>query len=258
MKHQLRNTFVVCVAIAMLAQVACSDDPVRATPPTADTGTDTVTQQDTSTTPDTVQDTATEPDAPDETDTPLSTDIAQSDVVEGDVEPGDTSEPEDAGDTSEPGDDASEDASEDVGDPGLVGDTCADAFNVTAGGTWANQTTTGYTDSYSAKAQGNSGCPVALVSGPDRVYSVSPAVATSYQVTVVPTGTYDPLLYVRLDCAANACIAGTKFNGPGQQEQVSFSVAAGQTAFIIVDGDGLTIGGQTHGDFTLTVTATLL
>lgn len=129
------------------------------------------------------------------------------------------------------------------------GDTCAMATDVTAGGTFANQTTVGAADDYGPPLGG--GCPSGgAASGNDVVYSVAPSTTTTYEVTVVPDGAgFDPMLYAVSACDfSNGCIAGTVLNGAGQQEQITFSAPGGQTTYIVVDGEVVSSGG-----FTLTV-----
>jgi hypothetical protein len=115
------------------------------------------------------------------------------------------------------------------------GETCATAIDVTAGGTFTD-TTVGAGDDYSAAG---AGCPTGgLASGPDRAYFVRPSAPTSYRVTVMPTSaTFDPMLVAVTDCAAPGCVAGTRLNGPGVMEQITFDVAADQTVFVVVDGE---------------------
>jgi hypothetical protein len=72
---------------------------------------------------------------------------------------------------------------------------------------------------------------------------------TAYTIVVTPlNGTYDPMLYVQTTCGANACLAATILNGPGQPESLNVTVPGGTTAYIIVDGENVT-----RGPFTLTV-----
>ena len=117
------------------------------------------------------------------------------------------------------------------------GDTCATAPDVTAGGVFIGTTDlTGIVDDYGPSV---GTCPAGgSASGRDVAYALSPIVRTSYTVTVTPlNGTFDPLLYAQLACGTNTCLAGTTLNGPGQPESITFSVPAGQTAFVIVDGE---------------------
>ncbi|MDP3151350.1 MAG: hypothetical protein Q8N23_01685 [Archangium sp.] len=119
------------------------------------------------------------------------------------------------------------------------GNTCATAPDVTAGGVFTGTTDAadaGITDDYGPSV---GSCPSGgAASGRDVAYAITAAVTTSYTVTVTPlTGSFDPLLYAQLSCGTNACIAGTTLNGPGQAETITFSAPAGQTVYVIVDGE---------------------
>jgi hypothetical protein len=128
------------------------------------------------------------------------------------------------------------------------GDTCDVAVDVTAGGVFESQTTTGFNDDYSSDPTADN-CPSGTASGPDVVYSVSPSSQTTYRFTVEPGGsTFDPFIYLRADCAQQACLAGTVLNGPGASESVEYTARAGETVFVIVDGELFS-----DGDFKLTV-----
>lgn len=129
------------------------------------------------------------------------------------------------------------------------GDTCAMAPDVTAGGSFTGTTDgAGIADDYGPSA--GSGCPSGgNASGRDVAYRLSPSVTTNYSVTVTPSNsTFDPMLYVQETCGAAACVTGTVLNGPGQPESLSFTVQAGATVFLIVDGELVT-----KGPFSLTV-----
>lgn len=155
----------------------------------------------------------------------------------------------DAGSQDASTDAGSQDAGEhDAGDGLTGGETCALAFDVTAGGTFVG-TTEGADDDYSPSG---SGCPFARFSGGDVTYFVRPTAPTTYRVTVVPTNaTYDPLLYAVTTCGGSGCVAGTVFNGPGVMEQITFDVDADETVFIVVDGE--LSAGSAEGPFELTV-----
>lgn len=118
---------------------------------------------------------------------------------------------------------------------------------MSAGGTWADQSTVGANDDYDS-GLGEPGCPSGSASGNDRVYVATPATTTEYKVTVEPDASFDPFIYVRASCSDQACMAGTVFNGPGQPETVTFELQANETGHIIVDGE---LGDS--GDYTLTV-----
>ncbi len=133
--------------------------------------------------------------------------------------------------------------------PPASGETCGDAIEVTAGGTWTGQTTIGTTDNYDPKK--GSGCPFISGSSGDRVYVVTPSVNTKYKFTVTPEGNFNPIIFSRTDCAATACVAGTRLEGAGMPEVVTFNALAGQSIFTIVDGDFT--AGSVRGNFKLTV-----
>lgn len=139
----------------------------------------------------------------------------------------------------------------DMNNMGLGGETCAMALDVTAGGTWDNQSTLRANDDYDS-GLGNDGCPVGRITGKDLVYSVTPTLLTRYKVTVTPAAGYNPMIYVKQDCAADACVDGTVLNGPGQPESLSFEALPNQTYYIIVDGQFGAVG-DSDGDFTLLV-----
>ena len=73
--------------------------------------------------------------------------------------------------------------------------------------------------------------------------------AGTYHITL--TGTFDSNLYVVTDCAnvAGTCMAGDEDICTGCVEDVSITLTAGQTVYIIVDG----YGGSQAGSYTLTV-----
>ncbi len=134
-------------------------------------------------------------------------------------------------------------------------DVCsASAPDVTAGGSFLGSTFTA-TDDYSVAG---SGCPSGgSASGRDVAYLVSPPVTRTYRVVVTPLDRvlpdagvvrFDPMLYVQMSCGAGACLAGTILNGVGQPEDVTFTVMAGQTAYLVVDGEL-----ASRGDFQLDV-----
>jgi len=168
----------------------------------------------------------------------------------------DMSMPEDmnGGDDMAGGDDVGVDMAEvdmapDMGEP--TGDTCDMAIDVTAGVMLTGESTTGLSDDYDSPVTATN-CPSGAVTGPDIVYSVSPTAETTYEVTVTPAGNYDPMIYVREDCAQDACIDGTVFNGAGQAETLTFTVPANTTYYIIVDGEFISTGDDA-GDFDLDV-----
>ena len=132
-------------------------------------------------------------------------------------------------------------------EPPARGDTCADAIDATADGAFIGNTEDAADDYEARPAVDN--CPSGAASGPDIVYALSPEVETTYHLEVAPGEGFDPFLYVRADCAADACIDGTVLNGPGDSENLEVTVPGGSTYYVIVDGELGDAGG-----FTLTVT----
>ena len=144
------------------------------------------------------------------------------------------------------------------GDGGVVplagGETCALAPDVTAGGRFSG-TTNGFADDYSVSGPG---CPAGgAASGRDVAYRLSPAVARVYTVRVTPvpatladggSNRFDPMLVVQRACGQSGCVTGTILNGPGDPEAVTISVSAGDTVYVIVDGER-----GTRGEFELEV-----
>ncbi|TNE88232.1 MAG: hypothetical protein EP330_15540 [Deltaproteobacteria bacterium] len=129
-----------------------------------------------------------------------------------------------------------------------MADTCADAIDVTAGASLSG-TTVGATDDYSTGI-GNQNCPVGSLTDADVAYVVRPSVDTGYRVVVTPTdGSFDPMLYVKVDCDADPCVDGTVLNGAGVQESLAFTATGGVSTYIIVDGENFT-----SGAFTIAVT----
>lgn len=128
-------------------------------------------------------------------------------------------------------------------------DTCAMAADVTQGVSLMGLTTVGAADDYDS--QGTK-CPVGRITGNDVAFFVMPAQDTTYKITVTPMGRYNPMIYIKTDCAANACLDGTVLNGPGVAESLTTMIGAGVKAYIIVDGDFRS--GDANGAFNLEVT----
>ncbi|MDX2015698.1 MAG: hypothetical protein SFW67_36225 [Myxococcaceae bacterium] len=128
------------------------------------------------------------------------------------------------------------------------GDTCGLAPDVTAGGRFSG-TTNGFVDDYSITG---TGCPAGgLASGRDVAYRITSPAARTYTVRVTPvpatlsdggTNRFDPMLIVQRTCGPGACVAGTVLNGPGDPESLTFSIAANETMYVIVDGENVTRG----------------
>ncbi|MFK7992226.1 MAG: hypothetical protein AB8I08_39770 [Sandaracinaceae bacterium] len=141
------------------------------------------------------------------------------------------------------------------GGPFVGGDTCALAFDVTAGGTFRG-TTVGASDTYDDRPTiGGGGCAFGTIaSSYDVAYSVTPSTATNYRVTVTtdrrPDGgvPMNPQIWVATDCDQSECPDGTRFQA-GNVETHSFTAPPGETTFIVVEGE---IFGQ-RADFTIEV-----
>lgn len=252
--YQIHNRTVTSLcAVAILALVACgcsTDDPAAgddagpsrdavSDTPVPDTGRDAADAQSPQ---DATDEDATDADAAD-------ADAAVDAASDADAGPGDASDTRaDVADVADAVGDVS-DATLDAGaDTSTTSaDTCATAIDVTSGGTWNDQSTTGAANDYDSDPSAP-GCPSGSASGNDRVYLAAPAAATEYRVTVVPEGSFDPFIHVRADCSQQACMAGTVLNGAGTQESVTFELQAGETGYIIVDGELFS-----EGDYTLTV-----
>jgi len=148
-------------------------------------------------------------------------------------------------------------AAADAGAIALNGaDTCSgSAPDVTAGGTFLGSTFLA-TDDYSVSGMG---CPSGgAASGRDVAYLIAPSVTRAYRVRVTPLERplgdggvirFDPMLYVQPVCGVGQCVAGTILNGVGEPEEVTFTVNAGQTVYVVVDGEL-----ASRGDFELAVT----
>jgi len=134
-------------------------------------------------------------------------------------------------------------------------DTCSgSAPDVTAGGRFLGSTFLA-TDDYSVSG---AGCPSGgAASGRDVAWLLAPSVTRTYRVRVTPLERpltdggvirFDPMLYVQAVCGAGQCVAGTIFNGVGEPEEVTFTANAGQTLYVVVDGEL-----ESRGDFELEV-----
>ena len=166
-------------------------------------------------------------------------DAEDPDAEDPDAEDPDAEDP----DVEEP--DAEEPDADDP--PSGDGTSCEQAIDVTEGGVLDAQTTVGGPENQDADGEG---CPSGRVSGPELIYVVNPAVATSYRVRVEPNEvSFDPMIYVRSGCETSVCLAGTVFSGPGDAETLDFEAPGGEPSYIIVDGELLS-----EGSFRLEVT----
>ena len=133
------------------------------------------------------------------------------------------------------------------------GDTCEDAFPVDAlPFVYAGETT----DASADYGYGSGECPPEAggwgMGALDEAFVLTSAAGGEYTATL--DADYDSNLYVVSDCAdvGGTCVVGDEDIGTG--EEVTFSLAAGQTVFIIVDGFSNT--SAQSGNYTLTVTET--
>lgn len=126
----------------------------------------------------------------------------------------------------------------------IVGDTCADAFQITANGSYFGDTLTA-NDDYSA----SNSCTGFSSSGPDVVYQLSLQPGDRLQASLAPANgqSWDTSIYLVTSCAdvAQSCVAGQDNGNP---EQIDYTAASGGTFFLIVDG----FAGQ-GGPYTLDV-----
>ncbi len=150
-----------------------------------------------------------------------------------DIGAGDTGV-EDAGDDDVGGDEDAGD--DDAGEPVVEGDSCETAIDVTEGAALVGESTVEMSNHYDP-AMGAENCPGTNFSDRERVYVVSPLETTTYEVVAEPEETFDLMLYARQDCDADACVAGTRFNGAGGVETISFEAVGGESVYIFVDGE---------------------
>ena len=146
-----------------------------------------------------------------------------------------------------------------IGDP-AAGETCATATAIVTPGQLTGQTTVGYIHDY---ASTDASCTDAQASGPDRVYSISVPAGQKLTVTVTPTTSFDPVLYLVAGPAASCtatptCLIGADDGGAGTGSTYAETVewtnsgASAQEVFIIVDG----YNASSSGTFTLDTTLT--
>jgi hypothetical protein len=128
----------------------------------------------------------------------------------------------------------------------IVGDTCADAFLISASGTFTGNTQTA-ADNY----RDSNACTGYRSSGPDVVYRVALQAGDRIAASLQPgTPSWDASLYLVTSCAnvAQSCVTGEDNGNP---EQIDYTTASGGDFFLIVDGFA-----GAGGAFTLTVTLT--
>ncbi len=123
------------------------------------------------------------------------------------------------------------------------GNTCEEAIDVTEGVVLIGESLEEMTDEYDPVI--GTECPAIAISGADRVYVVSPEEETTYNIRLEPNDDLEAMIYVREDCDAAACTAGTRLRSNAGVLTLAFDAPGGVDSFIIVDaeffeeGDGL-------------------
>lgn len=243
------KSFVILISLLVVVFTGCSDSEpepnnggladVSSDTETSDVDADSDVPEDSGADDTVTEDTSSSDSGP--VDSGMSDDAG--DWGDGDTESSDTAGMEDATNDTDSGD-AVSDTEVDTGDTRneAPGETCDVAIDVTAGGTFDGQTTVGLEDDYDASATADN-CPAGSASGADIVYVVTPNSETTYTFTVEPQdASFDPFIYLRDDCAIATCLDGTVLNGPGTRESLEYTVSAGQTVYVIVDGELVTEG----------------
>jgi hypothetical protein len=99
-------------------------------------------------------------------------------------------------------------------------------------------------------------CTKKTTQGTDLFYSVSVSAGKSYKVTVMPSMSWNPAVYVFTDCSnvGGSCVAGNDYSYTGQPESASFIASKTGTVLIGVDSN-YPVGPKPGygGSFTLTV-----
>lgn len=133
-------------------------------------------------------------------------------------------------------------------------DTCAAAEGITMSGGTAtvSGSNAGSTDTVDLTA---SGCTGVGTAGGDVFYTVDLTGGQDYKITVVPTGSFDPAVYVITDCAnpTTTCVEGVDGTSGGSSEKLTFQPAADGTYIIVVDSEYLTNESAGVGSFDLTI-----
>ncbi len=150
---------------------------------------------------------------------------------------------------------ASSTGEECVAEPSEAGETCAEASDASCGGTFVGSTV-GRDDNYQT-------CNTGGVFAGDVTYVIHSAGNLHYTVTVDPQATtpdYNIAVHVKRDCVEMfECLSESmiKVEGgvPGTVLNV-FDMAAGETAYVIVDGVQDGSRQPTEGDYSMTVTST--
>lgn len=121
-------------------------------------------------------------------------------------------------------------------------DTAIDATN----GLSIYASTIGANDDYNPEE-----CVFSLFSGGDIVYYVDAEPNDTYEVLVVPYGSFDPMIYVYDDCSKKECLFGTVLNGAGDPEKLIFKndTFSKKRFYVVIDGEA-----GDEGSFQLTIT----
>ena len=112
------------------------------------------------------------------------------------------------------------------------GDTCMDAVPLTMSGSYVG-TTSGFANDYGPSTSACTGYSQA--NGPDAVYSVTLAAGETLTAIMSPNPSFDAAIYLVSDCTQidATCVAGEDNGNP---EGVTYTSAAGETLFLILDG----------------------
>ena len=78
-------------------------------------------------------------------------------------------------------------------------------------------------------------CTGSPTAGPDVVYAVALTAGQTLTATVTPEVGYDPAVYVLGDCMASTCLAGADAYFVSQPETVTYTAAADETVYLVVD-----------------------
>ncbi|MBW2537697.1 MAG: hypothetical protein JRI55_39795, partial [Deltaproteobacteria bacterium] len=133
-------------------------------------------------------------------------------------------------------------------------DTCIGAASLTWSSGKASTTgdTSTATDTVNLSFSGSTSSPTP---GPDRFYAVELTAGQAYKVTVTPTGSFVPAVYVLQSCTnpATSCVAGADSGSPGGSAVTTLTPKTTGTYFIGVDYSAPPFIPESSGPFTLTV-----
>ena len=82
-----------------------------------------------------------------------------------------------------------------------------------------------------------SGCAGTATPGYEHIYSVPLIAGKAYSISVTPSSSYDPVVYVFSDCSkpTSSCVAGTNAIGQGKAEKLMFTPQVSGTYYVAVD-----------------------